>query len=382
MELHEIKTAIDGYQATVNNGLARVQADVKKLDDELLQVHKKLNRPGAGADDDERSEHAEAFKSWLKSGAREDELGDLQRKALNIGSDPDGGYAVPTEVDRSIEKLLKDISPIRRVARVAQVGSANYKVLVNDGETGYGWVGEQEQRPSTDTPQFKAVTPSMGEIYASPMISQSLLEDAFFDVEAWLEQEIADRVAEAEGLAFISGDGINKPRGFLDFPSTTAADSSRPLGTLQHLETGVDGGWPNDAGAASDLLIDLVHMLRPAYRQGAAWLMNSKTLSTIRQLKDGSGNFYLWQQSLQTGQPTRLLGYPVVEAEGMPDIASGSVPIAFGNFMRGYLVVDRIGTPILRDPYSSKPNVLLYARKRVGGTVINSQAIKLLKFAA
>jgi HK97 family phage major capsid protein len=206
-----------------------------------------------------------------------------------------------------------------------------------------------------------------------------MLDDAAFDVEAWLAGEIAAEFARAEGVAFVSGDGTSKPKGFLAAPNAATADGARAFGTLQFIETGVDGGFP--ASDPQDILIDLVQALRSPYRQGAAFVMNSATAARVRKFKTTDGAF-IWQPGLVAGQPDTLLGYPVVEAEDMPDVAAGSLSIAFGNFKAGYLIAERGETQILRDPYTNKPFVHFYATRRVGGQVMNSEAIKLLKFAA
>jgi HK97 family phage major capsid protein len=218
----------------------------------------------------------------------------------------------------------------------------------------------------------------MGELYANPAASQSMLDDAAFDVEAWLGEEIGREFGVAEGVAFVSGTGVNQPKGFLTYATAATADSARAFGTLQHVATGVSGAFA--ATAPEDALIDLVHALRPVYRQGAVFVMNSKTLARVRKMKDADGTF-LWRPGLEAGQPATLLGYPVIEAEAMPDIAASSLSIAFGNFASGYVIAERAETRILRDPYSRKPFVHFYATKRVGGAVSNSEAIKLLKFA-
>jgi HK97 family phage major capsid protein len=258
------------------------------------------------------------------------------------------------------------------------VGSAGYRKLVTAGGTPSGWVGEIISRPETATPTFIEVAPPSGELYANPAASQAMLDDSAFDVEAWLASEIATEFARAEGSAFVGGNGINRPKGFLAAPTAIQVDSLRPFGTLQYIATGQAGGFGT---SPADKLIDLVQTLRPPYRQGAAFVMNSATASVIRKFKTSDGAF-LWQPGLAAGQPDSLLGYPVVEAEDMPDIAADSLSIAFGNFRVGYLIAERTETQILRDPFTNKPFVHFYATKRVGGQVANSEAIKLLKFSA
>jgi len=259
-----------------------------------------------------------------------------------------------------------------------KVGSAGYRKLIASGGTPSGWVGFEAARPETNTPTFTEVVPASGELYANPAASQQMLDDAMFDVETWLAQEIASEFARAEGKAFVGGNGTNQPLGFLSSPNATTADGVRPMGTLQTIGTGVAGAFP--ASNPADKLVDLVQSLRSPYRQGAVFVMNSATAAAIRKFKTADGAF-MFQPSLAAGQPATLLGYPLIEAEDMPDLGAASLSIAFGNFKAGYVIAERHATTILRDPYTHKPYVHFYATKRVGGQVVNSEAIKLLKFA-
>lgn len=286
---------------------------------------------------------------------------------------------MPREIDSMIARTLKDISPIRSIANVVQTGSAGYRKLVTTGGTPSGWVSETAARPETDTPEFAEIAPPTGDLYANPAASQSMLDDAAFDVESWLAEEIAQEFARAEGTAFVSGSGTNQPRGFLDGTPTSQEDDARAFGTLQYVATGADGNFTGASPEAA--LIDLVHALRAPYRQGAVFVLNSSTLARIRKFTSAEG-MPLWQPSLAGGNPDTLLGYPVVEAEDMPDIAANSLSVAFGNFRAGYLIAERSATSILRDPFTNKPFVHFYATRRVGGQVMNSEAIKLLKFSA
>ncbi len=300
-------------------------------------------------------------------------------KAMDIGTPADGGVAVPNEIDSVIDDTLKTISPIRSIASVVQVGSAHYRKLIAVGGVSSGWASETAARPATATPQFIEIVPPMGELFANPSASQAMLDDAMFDVEAWLANEIATEFARNEGLAFVNGTGIGQPSGFLTALTAAADDTTRPFGTIQYLPTGVDGAFPTTS--PQDRIIDLVHALRPPYRQGAVFVMNSSTIARIRKFKDNVGNFIL-QPGLSAEQPSTLLGYPVIDAEAMPDVGVGSLSIAFGNFKAGYLITERNTTGILRDPFTNKPYVSFYAVRRVGGAVINSEAIKLMKFSA
>jgi len=322
-----------------------------------------------------KSESSPFVDRYLRKGL---EAG-VELKAMSGASDGAGGYAVPDELDQQIERTLAAISPIRGIANVVRVGSAGYRKLVTSGGTPSGWVAETAARPETDTPDFHEVAPPFGDLYANPAASQAMLDDAAFDVEAWLAGEIAAEFARAEGAAFVSGNGTAKPKGFLAAPNAATADGVRAFGTLQYLATGVSGGFP--ASDPQDILVDLVQALRSPYRQGASFVMNSATAARIRKFKTTDGAF-IWQPGLVAGQPDTLLGYPVVEAEDMPDVAADSLSIAFGNFRAGYLIAERGETQILRDPYTNKPFVHFYATRRVGGQLMNSEAIKLLKFSA
>lgn len=303
---------------------------------------------------------------------------DLEAKSADNSAGGAGGFTVPREIDEKIDRTLVALSPIRNIANVVKVGSSNYRKLITTGGAPSGWVGFEAARPETSTPTFTEVVPASGELYANPAASQQMLDDAMFDVETWLANEIAVEFARAEGAAFIKGTGVNQPLGFLNSPNAATADAARPMGTLQTLGTGVAGGFA--ATNPADKLIDLVQSLRQPYRQGAVFVMNSATAAMIRKFKTADGAF-IWQQGLLAGQPSSLLGYPVIEAEDMPDVAAGSLSVAFGNFKAGYTITERAETSILRDPYTKKPYVYFYATKRVGGQVVNSEAIKLLKFA-
>ena len=303
---------------------------------------------------------------------------DTELKSLNGATPGEGGYAVPREIDALIAARLKDISPIRAIAQVVQTGTAGYRKLITSGGTASGWVSETAARAETATPTFTEVLPPSGELYANPAASQAMLDDAMFDVQSWLADEIASEFARAEGAAFVNGNGTNRPRGFLAAPTSAADDAARAMGTLQYLVSGDAAGL----GSVLELvLIDLVHALKAGHRQGASWVMNSATLAQVRKLKAADGSF-LWQPGLVENQPDRLLGYPVVEAEDMPDVAANACPIAFGNFRAGYLIAERSATTILRDPFTNKPFVHFYATKRIGGQVLDSDAIKLLKISA
>jgi len=361
-------------QDATETAVEALRGDVDEVKARLDRVSRAAARPVIeGAAASAASIEVKGFVDGYLRMGREAEI-----KSLSGTAPADGGYAVPREVDALIPARLRAISPIRAIAQVVQTGSAGYRKLVTTGGTASGWVSETGARVETATPAFAEIAPPAGELYANPAASQAMLDDAQFDIQSWLADEIAMEFARAEGAAFVNGTGINQPKGFLGAPNAATADAARPFGTLQFLASGNATGFDT---APELKLIDLVHALKSGHRQGASWVMNAKTLAVVRKLKATDGSF-LWQPGLVEGQPNRLLGYPVIEAEDMPDIAANALPIAFGNFRAGYLIAERSATSILRDPFTNKPFVHFYATKRIGGQVLDSDAIKLLKISA
>ncbi|WCY11293.1 phage major capsid protein [Pseudomonas aeruginosa] len=354
---------------TLNEKLGQLD-DMKSALEKELAGMKRPDGTGTKA----ASEHKAAFMQFVRKGI-DTGLGELQAKALQIGVDADGGYAVPEELDRNIIELLRDESPMRQVCNQITVGTPDYKRLVNLGGAGSGWVGETAPRPETSTPTLAQINAVMGELYANPQATQTSLDDMFFDAEGWLNSEVGREFSEKEGSAFLLGDGVNKPKGLLAYPFAVAGDKTRPYGTLQRLVSG-------NAGALNgDNLIDLVQAVKAGYRRAGVWMMNNLTVAYVRKLKDSEGN-YLWRPGLEVGQPSSLLGYGITENEDMPDIAVDANALAFGDFKRAYTIVDRIGTRVLRDPYTNKPYVGFYTTKRVGGMLVDSQAVKVLTLSA
>ena len=354
----------------------RALDEQKKALDELTLA---ASRPSLGgefrpAPDRATREKKQAFDRYVRKG---DAAGfdALELKALAAGSNPDGGYVVPLEIEQTIDRVLAKASPIRGLATVRQIGSNTYRKPITTAEAASGWVAETDARAQTATPTLSAIDFPAMELYAMPAATQTLLDDSQVNIEQWLAEEVQIIFAEQEGTAFVTGDGTNKPKGFLSY--TNVADASWSWGNLGYIATGVDAAFP--ASNPADALLDLAYAPRQAYRANGTWAMNRKTESAIRKFKDSAGN-YIWQPGGAAGQPATLFGYPVAEAEDMPDIASNSYSIAFGDFARGYLIVDRVGIRVLRDPYSAKPYVLFYTTKRVGGGVQNFEAIKLMKF--
>ncbi|MDE2182884.1 MAG: phage major capsid protein [Alphaproteobacteria bacterium] len=321
-------------------------------------------------------EHKAAFERYVRKGDASG-LDALELKALSAGSNADGGYTVPLEIEQTIDRVMAKVSPLRAIASVRQIGSQVYRKPIATAGAATGWVAETDARPQTGTPTLSAIDYPTMELYAMPAATQTLLDDSQVDLEQWLAGEVQSVFAEQEGAAFISGNGTTQPKGLL--AETKVADASWTWGNLGYIASGADGAFASSDPA--DALVTLAYAPKQGYRANGAWLMNRKTESVIRRFKDGQNN-YIWQPGAAAGQPATLFGYPVAEAEDMPDIASGAYAIAFGDFARGYLIVDRIGLRVLRDPYSAKPYVLFYTTKRVGGGVQNYEAVKLMKFAA
>lgn len=371
-----------------------ITEQVSKLNEQLSKQEKLIDglrlqakRPETTGADGRKREMTEIEEKHLKATIayfrKGDESGfaDAELKALSAGSDPDGGYTITPEMDRNISRVVSEVSPIRSVANVVNVSTSAFKRLINVGGTGSGWVGEASSRPQTDTSKLRERTYPVMELYANPAATQTLLDDSQFNIEAWIADEVQIEFAEQEGRAFIMGDGVAKPRGFIG-GYTPVADASftEANGAPGYVFTGASGAFKTTAdGDEENNLIDLITALKTAYRTGARFTMNRGTVGTVRKFRDADGRAF-WQPSTQAGQPSLLLGYPVLEAEDMPDIAADSFSVAFGDFNRGYQIVDRIGTRVLRDPYTAKPFVQFYTTKRVGGGIRMAEAIKLLKF--
>lgn len=361
---------VDRINATVGD----LQKEIKAINDAIT-----ASRVGGGIGEGNAdvAAHARAFSGFLRRG-REEGLGDLQvRAALSTDSNPDGGYTVTTEMDAAITRVQTTVSAIRRIATVRTLSGSVYKKLHNKGGATSGWVGETSSRPETNTPKLSELAFTTGELYAMPAATQGMLDDSSLNTEGWLTDEVGIVFAEQEGAALANGDGVNKPKGIFSYDKV--ANASYAWGKLGFLATGTSGGF--DATNPGDKLIDLIHSLNVGYRNNARFLMNDLTLASIRKFKDGEGN-YLWQPGLATGEPSTLLGYSVELDDNVADIAANSYSLAFGDFARGYVVVDKAGVRVLRDPYTAKPYVLFYVTKRVGGGIQDFAAIKLLKFAA
>ncbi|HUS97219.1 MAG TPA: phage major capsid protein [Hyphomicrobiaceae bacterium] len=387
----EFMQAFDEFKQTNDRRMAEVErkmsADVvttdklSRIDRALDDLAHKAHRPalgpaveGAGPAGAVSREHKGAFEGYMRKG-NDTLLRDIESKALSAGSDPDGGSLVPKDTETAINSALKDISPIRAISGVRQVSGSVYKKPFAVSGPATGWVGETAARPETGSPTLAELAFPTMELYAMPSATQSLLDDSAVDIDQWIADEVRSAFAEQEGTAFVTGDGVNKPTGFLNY--TKVDNASWSWGNIGTISTGVAGDFA--ASDPADVLIDLAYAVKSGYRANAHFVMNRATQSAIRKLKDADGT-YLWQPGQGPGHSPTLMGFPIAEAEDMPDIAADAHAVAFGDFRRGYLIVDRVGIRVLRDSYSAKPYVLFYTTKRVGGGVQDFEAIKLLKF--
>lgn len=423
--LDKIGTAFDEYKKTndarleavkAGAGTADLDAKLAKMDQHidaineakarLEKVEAKLARPGAleggrkEGETKEAAEYRQAFMGWVRNPSDIRTTQELQAKnremkkanAAAMGGDDwetratqtvtstgsAGGFALPEIIERQIARLSVDISPIRSISTVRTVGSPDYKELFDINGAGFEWVGETGTRSQTNTPDLAEVAPTFGMASAKPQASEESLDDLFFNVEDWLISSAAEAIAQGEGAAFLAGNGSNKPTGILAGPTpVTTTDASRAFGTLQYIASGQAAALPTSA----DVFLDMVYGLRARYRANARWLTSKTVLSALRKYKDTT-NQYLWQPALTAGQPATFMGFPIVEDEDMPAVAANSFSLAFGDFREGYLIADRVGMRITRDEITTPGFVKFYVRKRVGGKLRNTQAIKLLKTAA
>lgn len=393
-------------------GTAELDAKLKRIDEsidsmsemknKLEKMETKLSRPGAGgsttgdnAETPEVREYRTALNSWIRKSNDVDReatlkdavraivaksgAGELEQRAAQVitSTGSAGGFALPEIIERQIARLTADISPIRQIATVRTVGSPDYKELVDIGGAAFEWVGETDTRNQTNTPDLYEVAPTFGMASAKPQASEESLDDLFFDVENWLIESAAEAIAVGEGAAYVSGNGVKKPTGFLAGPAPVATDDkTRAFGTLQFYASGQAAAMPSDP----DVFLDMVYGLRARYRNNARWVTAKAVLASMRKYKDANGQ-YLWQPALAAGQPATFHGYAITEAEDMPAVAANSFPLAFGDFKEGYLITDRVGMRITRDEITQPGFVKFYVRKRTGGKLRNTQAIKLLKIA-
>ena len=358
------KADLGAVDALTEAKLARIEGEIERLGDGLDRARASLLRPPAGGHRHEPpSEHRAAFGAYLRKGD-ESRIATLETKALSVGTDPEGGYLVPPEVSQRIVATVFETSPVRAIAAVEAIGSDSLELLVDKDEPGAGWVAEAETRTETTSPDLARISIPVHEIYAEPRATQKLIDDANIDVEAWLTAKVAERFARIENTAFVTGTGVGQPRGFLTYPAGTA------WGQVEQVASGANGA------ITADGLIDLQHTLKEVHAANAVWLANRLAVRDIRKLKDVDGQ-YLWQPGLRIDGSETLLGRPIHTASDLPVPAAASLSVAFGDFRAGYQIVDRIGIRVLRDPFTAKPYVKFYTTKRVGGDVVNFEAIKL-----
>lgn len=385
----------------ISDALDKVGDEIKAAGKRADEIEKKLNRASFSGDKQTETEvkAASDFSRQLGTDMSVEDLrnyksalygtngplrstgakGDL--KALSVGSDPDGGYLVTPDTTGRIVTRIYETSPMRQVASVMSIGTDAVEGLADLGENGFAWVGETGGRVENTTAQLGKWAIQVHESVSSVSATQKVLEDARLDLESWLATKSADRIARGENAAFINGDGQTKPRGIVTYPTAATADATRAWGTFEHINTGAAGAFRTRSGDTNpvDDLVNVVYALKAAYRGNASWMTSRGVLREARKLKDGQGNF-IWQPAAVAGQPSALLGFPIVEAEDMPALASGSLSMAFGDFREAYQIVDRIGLSVLRDPYTSYPYVFFKFRKRVGGGAVQFEAIKFLRF--
>lgn len=355
--------------ALVQSKLNEINGELDKLTKALDAANEQIAAAAISTPGDMKPtdpEYLNAFKAHMRRGTVE--------AAMSVGTAQDGGYMAPVEWDRTVTNKLKQLSPIRANAQVISISTTGFSRVYNDGVIGSGWVGETAPRPETATPGLTTLNFTPGEIYANPAITQQALDDVAIDLEQWLADEIDGEFAIQENVAFLSGNGTNKPYGILTYVTGAANAAKHPFGAITG--TTVAGA----AAVTTDEIIDLVYSLPSERNQNAKFYLNRTSLGKLRKLKDGQGN-YIWQPTYVAGEPSTLAGYPVVEVPGMPNMTTGLVSILFGDMAATYLVVDRVGIRVLRDPYTNKPFVHFYTTKRVGGGVQNPEYMRFIKQA-
>ncbi|MCF3596119.1 phage major capsid protein [Rhodobacteraceae bacterium LMO-12] len=371
----EVKTALSGFIKEISSFKTDIHTKLQQQEERLTMLDRKshISRPVLSAAMQTEAPHQKAFNAYLRSGDDDGLRGlELEGKAMSTAVASDGGYLVDPQTAAQIRSVLESTASIRAIANVVNVEATSFDVLVDHTDVGAGWATETAATTETGTPVIDRITIPLHELSALPKASQRLLDDSAFDIESWLAGRIADKFSRAEAAAFINGDGVDKPKGIM--AHSTVDNDVWTRGNIGYVPTGVAGDF--NGGEA---IIDLVYALGAQYRANATFVMNSKTAGAVRKLKDLDGRF-LWSDGLAAGEPARLLGYPVLIAEDMPDVASGADAVAFGDFGAGYTVAERPDLRVLRDPFSAKPHVLFYATKRVGGDVSDFAAIKLLRF--
>jgi len=368
-----LKSKVD--DTVLNEKVDRINSDITRIEEAL---DKALAAAAAANLDGEKPvrdpEYTDQFNAYFRRGISSERLENV--KAAATKTDGEGGYLAPIEWDRTVTGRLKQVSPIRQYADTITISGAGFSKVFSDRNVGSGWVGETAARPATTTPALSQLAWTLGEIYANPAASQGLIDDAEFNIEQWLANEVETEFARQEGIAFLSGDGANKPHGILTYVTGGAQAARHPWGAIEVVNSGNASAIPN-----GDAFLTLIYSLPEEYEGNARLFMNRTTAGGVRKLKDGQGN-YLWQPAFTAGEPATIAGVPVVHIPGMPAVGANAIAALYGDMRETYLVVDRIGIRVLRDPYTNKPFVHFYTTKRVGGGVKNPDAMKALKIAA
>jgi HK97 family phage major capsid protein len=372
--------ALAGFLQEFNGFQAEVTSALHQQEERLTMLQAKTmtyGRPILSTAVETEEPHKKAFNAYLRHGDDEALRGlALEGKALSTAVAGDGGYLVDPRTADTVKSMLVATGSIRSIASVVTVDASNFDVLIDRSDVGTGWVTETGSVSETATPLIERISIRLHQLAAMPKASQRLLDDSAFDVEGWLAEKIASRFIRSESAAFVNGDGADKPKGIL-LPAKVP-NSAWTWGSLGYVASGAAADFPTTN--AVDCIVNLVYALAAPYRAKATFVMNSKTAGAVRKMKDADGRF-MWADGLAVAEPPRLMGYPVLICEDMPDIAANAHAIAFGDFAAGYTIAERTDLRILRDPFSAKPHVLFYATKRVGGDISDYAAIKLLKFA-
>lgn len=370
--------AMDGDIAKYQGALSSVKQRQVEMDSYIESLRSAAGTKGGIILTPEQTQYKKHLDRYFRKGIAAPEMQELAQKTMSVDSEPDGGYWVSPDTGGRLLTKIYETSNMRSVASVQTISTDALEGPEDRGEVDGNWVTERGSRANSNTTSVGKWRIEAHEMFAFPLVTQKLLDDASVDVESWLINKVGDKLGRIEATAFVSGDGVGKPRGFLDYAKSSAADATRTWGTLQYVATGTSAGFGATTNG-TDKLLDLIYSLKAAYRGGSRFAMARLTVAEARKLKDGQGN-YIWQPSVQIGQPATLMGYGIEEWEDMPAIAANSYSIAFGNFAIGYQIVDRQGIRVLRDALTNKPYVCFYTTRRVGGALLHSEAIKLLKF--
>ena len=391
----DLKGAIDQLGGNWERWKDSATSRIESLQDRVESIEAEAKMTGAavglsGASRDEL-EHKQRFVNWMRDPhghAKQRELveaeSELSKKSVTIGTATSGGYAVPAVIEREIERRVQVQNPFRSLVKVVTVGTSSYTHLVSKNDASSGWIGEGGSRTETTTSDLVEVAPTFGILYARPKASEEAVQDIQFDVADWLVSEVSDSFAAAEAAAIWSGNGTSKPSGLINTTPVSTADNASPERAATALRYLPITGPASPLTINFDSLVNLVYSIDSQYltpADGVAFVMRRSTAAVLRTLK-GSDNNYLWQPSAQAGQPDSILGYPVVTTDAVDAMVDNAHPIAFGSFRRGYLLAVRQGLRITLDDNITTPGqVIWYVRQRVGGKVLNNNALRVLKLS-